>query len=135
MENPAAKPAIVVVDDDPDMLMIVESILAKDYSPKLFHKCNAALDYAIANPPDLILLDILMPNMDGFQACRLIRENPALMNIPIIFITAKNDAEYIAYGYSVGASDYLLKPILAPALIAMINKHLKNKAGEGSPRE
>ena len=135
MEKPALKPSIMVVDDDPICVKIVESILAKDYSLKLFHKCNVALDYAFANPPDLILLDILMPDMDGFQACRLIRENPELTNIPIIFITSKNDTGYISYGYSVGASDYLLKPIDASILIAIINKHLKNKGDEKSHRE
>jgi DNA-binding response OmpR family regulator len=130
MKIPAVKPAIVVVDDDPICLKIVESILARDYSLKLFHKCKAALDYAVSHPPDLILLDILMPDMDGFQACRLIRENPELANTPVIFITSKNDAEYISYGYSVGASDYLLKPIDASVLIAMIDKHVKNNIAE-----
>ena len=132
MENQAVKPAIMVVDDDSTTLMIVESILAQDYSLKLFHNCHDAMDYAIANPPDLILLDILMPKMDGFQACRMLKEIPELKNIPVIFITAKNDAEYIMYGFSIGASDYLPKPIDASVLTAMINKHLKHKVGDDS---
>jgi len=89
MEEAAVKPTVLIVDDAPENLMIMESILAKYYSLKLFNDAKKALDYAFANPPDLILLDIMMPNIDGFEACRRIKANPELVDIPVIFITSK----------------------------------------------
>jgi len=127
MEESAVKPTVLIVDDAPENLMIMESILAKDYSLKLFNNAKAALDHAFANPPDLILLDILMPNIDGFEACRRIKANPKLVDIPVIFITSKNEDEYEEYGFSVGASDFIHKPINAPILAARVKTHLKIK--------
>ncbi len=127
MEESAVKPTVLIVDDAPENLMIMEAILAKDYSLKLFNNAKAALDYAFANPPDLILLDILMPNIDGFETCRRIKANPELVDIPVIFITSKNEDEYEEYGFSVGASDFIHKPINAPILVARVKTHLKIK--------
>ena len=107
--------------------MIMESILAKDYSLKLFNESKEALDYAFANPPDLILLDIMMPNIDGFETCRRLKANPKLVDIPVIFITSKNEDEYEELGFSVGASDFIHKPINAPILVARVKTHLKIK--------
>jgi putative two-component system response regulator len=127
MEESAVKPTVLIVDDAPENLMIMEAILAKDYSLKLFNNAKAALDHAFANPPDLILLDILMPNIDGFETCRRIKANPKLVDIPVIFITSKNEDEYEEYGFSVGASDFIHKPINAPILLARVKTHLKIK--------
>jgi len=127
MEEPAVQPTVLVVDDAPENLMIMESILAKDYSLKLFNDAKQALDFAFENPPDLILLDIMMPKIDGFEACRRIKANPKLVDIPVIFITSKNEDEYEETGFSVGASDFIHKPINAPILIARIKTHLKIK--------
>ncbi len=127
MEESAVRPTILVVDDAPEILMIIESVLAKNYSLKLFSDSKEALDYAFANPPDLILLDIMMPNIDGLEACRRMKANPKLADIPVIFISAKNEDEYEEYGFSVGASDFIHKPINAPILLARVNTHLKIK--------
>ena len=127
MEESAVRPTILVVDDAPEILMIIESVLAKNYSLKLFSDSKEALDYAFANPPDLILLDIMMPNIDGLEACRRMKANPKLADIPVIFISAKNADEYEEYGFSVGASDFIHKPINAPILLARVNTHLKIK--------
>ena len=127
MEEAAVKPTVLIVDDAPENLMIMESILAKYYSLKLFNDAKKALDYAFANPPDLILLDIMMPNIDGFEACRRIKANPDLADIPVIFITSKNEDEYEERGFSVGASDFIHKPINAPILVARVKTHLKIK--------
>jgi putative two-component system response regulator len=127
MEESAVKPTVLIVDDAPENLMIMEAILAKDYSLKLFNNAKAALDHAFDNPPDLILLDILMPNIDGFETCRRIKANPKLVDIPVIFITSKNEDEYEEYGFSVGASDFIHKPINAPILVARVKTHLKIK--------
>ncbi len=127
MEESAVRPTVLVVDDAPENLMIMESILAKNYSLKLFNGSKEALDYAFATPPDLILLDIMMPNIDGFEACRRLKANPKLVDIPVIFITSKNEDEYEEYGFSVGASDFIHKPINAPILLARVKTHLKIK--------
>ena len=127
MEENKKQPRILVVDDAPENLMIMEAILAKYYSLKLFSDSKEALDYAFANPPDLILLDIMMPNIDGFETCRRLKANPKLVDIPVIFITSKNEDEYEELGFSVGASDFIHKPINAPILVARVKTHLKIK--------
>ena len=127
MEESAVRPTVLVVDDAPENLMIMEAILAEYYSLKLFNESKEALDYAFANPPDLILLDIVMPNIDGFETCRRLKANPELVDIPVIFITSKNEDEYEEMGFSVGASDFIHKPINAPILVARVKTHLKIK--------
>jgi len=127
MEESAVRPTVLVVDDAPENLMIMESILSKDYSLKLIDDSSEALEYAFANPPDLILLDIMMPNIDGFETCRRLKANPKLVDIPVIFITSKNEDEYEELGFSVGASDFIHKPINAPILVARVKTHLKIK--------
>jgi putative two-component system response regulator len=121
------RPKIMIVDDADEILMIMESILAKEYSLKLFSQAKEALDYAFANPPDLILLDIMMPDIDGFETCRRLKANPKLRDIPVIFLTAKNEDEYEEMGFSVGASDFIHKPINAPIVHARVKTHLKIK--------
>src|ERR1039457_1653577 len=127
MEESAVRPTILVVDDAPENLMIMEAILAKYYSLKLFNESKEALDYAFANPPDLILLDIMMPNIDGFETCRRLKANPKLVDIPVIFITSKTDIEDEERGFSVGASDFIHKPISAPIVTARVKTHIKIK--------
>jgi putative two-component system response regulator len=127
MEESAVQPTVLVVDDAPENLMIMESILAKDCSLKLFNDAQKALDYAFETPPDLILLDIMMPNINGFEACRRLKANTKLADIPVIFITSKNEDEYEAYGFAVGASDFIHKPINASILVARVKTHLKIK--------
>ena len=127
MEDSAVRPTILVVDDAPENLMIMQSLLANDYSLKLFSESRLALEYAFANPPDLILLDIMMPHIDGFETCRRLKADPKLVDIPVIFITSKNEDEYEEYGFSIGASDFIHKPINAPILVARVKTHLKIK--------
>ena len=121
------RPTIVVVDDADEMLMIMESILAKVYSVKLFSQAKEAIDYAFANPPDLFILDVMMPDIDGFETCRRLKTNPKLRDVPVIFLTSKNEDEYEEKGFSVGASDFIHKPINAPIVIARVKTHLKIK--------
>ena len=127
MEENKKHPRILVVDDAPENLMVMESILSKDYSLKLFNDSSEALEYAFANPPDLILLDIMMPKIDGFETCRRLKANPKLVDIPVIFITSKNEDEYEEMGFSIGASDFIHKPINASILVARVKTHLKIK--------
>ena len=120
-------PNILVVDDDPENLMVMEAILSKDYSLKLFNDSSEALEYAFANPPDLILLDVMMPKIDGFEICRRLKANTKLSDVPVIFITSKTDIEDEERGFSVGASDFIHKPISAPIVTARVRTHIKIK--------
>jgi putative two-component system response regulator len=127
MEQNKKHPRILVVDDAPENLMVMESILSKDYSLKLFNDSGEALEYAFANPPDLILLDIMMPKIDGFEICRRLKANTKLSDVPVIFITSKTDIEDEERGFSVGASDFIHKPISAPIVTARVKTHIKVK--------
>ncbi len=122
-----SKPAVLVVDDAPENLMVMEAILSDLYSLKLISDAKEALEYAIATPPDLILLDVMMPDIDGFEVCRLLKANKKLADVPVIFVTAKNDVRDEELGFSVGASDFIHKPISAPVVAARVRTHLKIK--------
>ena len=127
MEVSAGKPTILVVDDATENLMILKAILAKDYSLKLFKDAGDVLEYASAFPPDLILLDVMLPGIDGFELCRRLKANHILAEVPVIFITAKNDIANEAIGFSVGASDFIHKPVSGPVVSARVKTHLKIK--------
>lgn len=120
-------PTVMVIDDAEEVLMIIDSILSKEYSLNLFSQASKAIEHASTNPPDLILLDVMMPEIDGFEACRRIKANPRLRDIPVIFLTSKNEDEYEEMGFAVGASDFIHKPINAPIVAARVKTHLKIK--------
>ena len=88
------RPTILIVDDADENLMIMESILGKEYSLKLFEVAKDAIDFAFTNPPDLILLDVMMPEIDGFEVCRRLKANSKLADVPVIFITSKGEDEF-----------------------------------------
>lgn len=123
----AERPVVLVVDDTPLNLMLIESILEKDYTLKMYSVAQEALEYAFATPPDLILLDVMMPEMDGFEFCRKLKGNPITRDVPVIFITAKNEIADEELGFSLGASDFIHKPISAPIVAARVKTHLKIK--------
>jgi len=115
---------ILVVDDEPNNLQLLRQILKDDYI--LFFAKNGieALAAVEKHNPDLILLDIMMPDMDGYETCRRLKENPSTKGIPVIFITAMNDVKDESKGFSVGGVDYLAKPVSAPIVRARIKIHL-----------
>jgi len=127
MDQSQVRPTILVVDDAPENLMIMDAILGGRYALKLIDNAQEALAYAQSTPPDLILLDIMMPEMDGFEVCRRLKSNPDLADVPVIFITSKNDIEDEEQGFAVGASDFIHKPISAPIVSARVKTHLKIK--------
>ncbi|HTN93064.1 MAG TPA: response regulator [Gallionella sp.] len=127
MEQNKNQPKVMVVDDAPENLMIMESVLSKDYSLKMFSDSEEALSYAFANPPDLILLDVMMPKTDGFEFCKRLKANRKVSDVPVIFITSKTDIEDEERGFAVGASDFIHKPISAPIVAARAKTHLKIK--------
>ena len=123
------KPTILVVDDTPDNLTLVSNLLKKDYRVRVAISGEKALKIALSEtPPDLILLDVMMPVMDGYEVCQQLRNNVLTVHIPVIFLTAKSEVEDERKGLSLGASDYITKPISPPILEARVKTHLAAKA-------
>lgn len=124
------QPVILVVDDTPENLELMSELLLLDeYRVKVASNGTHALRIALDTPPpDLILLDIMMPGMDGYEVCRMLKGNPATAGIPVIFLTAKSSAEDEQLGLDVGAVDYIAKPISPPVVLARVKNHLQLKA-------
>jgi putative two-component system response regulator len=127
MSNPSQHPTVLVVDDEPFNLSLMDELLNKDYTIQKASNGPDALKLAFANPPDLILVDVMMPGMDGFEVCRLLKNNATTVHIPVIFITAKNEISDEERGFAMGASDFIHKPISAPIVAARVRTHLKIK--------
>jgi len=127
--NPARKPIVLVVDDTPDNLSLMSGLLSSRYTVKVAPNGDKALKIAHSdNRPDLILLDIMMPDMDGHEVCRRLKQDPATADIPVIFLTAKTQVEDVQAGFSLGAVDYITKPVSPPILMARVRTHLQLKA-------
>jgi putative two-component system response regulator len=123
------KPTVLIVDDAPDNLMLMNELLQDRYEVKLANNGRNALRIAgQATPPDLILLDVMMPEIDGYAVCRELKANLATAEIPIIFLTAKNQSEDEQRGFREGAVDYISKPINPVTLHARVSTHLQLKA-------
>ena len=119
---------ILVVDDVPDDIVILEEILKKEYQVKAVTNGEAALKIARSdNPPDLILLDIIMPGMDGFEVCRNLKQDAEGAMIPVIFLTAKGMPADEKMGFELGAVDYIKKPIEPEIVRTRIKSHLEQK--------
>lgn len=124
--NDINKKAVLVVDDTQENIDILKAILSDNYSVRVATNGRLALKLAAsAKPPDLILLDIMMPDMGGHEVCRLLKKDEHTRNIPIIFVTAKSDVEDEAYGFALGAADYITKPISAAIVLARVKTHLE----------
>lgn len=117
---------ILVVEDIPKNMEVVCNILRKKgYRLAMAGNGKHALDMLKNIRPDLILMDIMMPEMDGFEACQKIKENPAIRDIPLIFLTAKADTEDLVKGFDLGAVDYVTKPFKAAELLSRVNTHIE----------
>ena len=125
MEQPTTKPTILVVDDTPDNITLLCALLGDLYRNKVATSGEKALKIAKAEPhPDLILLDIMMPEIDGYEVCRQLKADPATEHIPVIFLTAKTQEGDETKGFELGAVDYITKPIVPPILMARVHTHL-----------
>ena len=123
------KPTLLAVDDTADNLTLLNDLLCRQYKVKLANSGAKALRIAAATPPpDLILLDIMMPEMDGYEVCRQLKLRPATRDIPVIFLTARSDAEAERAGLEAGAVDYVTKPFNPPVLLARVKTHQALKA-------
>ena len=124
-----AKPTILVVDDTPDNLSLMSGLLKDSYRVKVANNGERGLKIAGSDdPPDLILLDIMMPGIDGYEVCRQLKANATTADIPIIFLTAKAEIEDERMGLELGAVDYITKPISPPIVLARVKTQLTLKA-------
>ncbi len=118
--------SILIVDDMPKNIQILGNLLRQsNYNVEFAMNGPDALDWIRTHKFDLVLLDIMMPGMDGIEVCKIIKGNHATQDIPVIFITAKNDTKDITQGFEAGAIDYITKPFNTVELLARVSTHLK----------
>lgn len=123
------KSLVLIVDDNPQNLQVLGNILKENgYSPAVAQSGINAINFIKRKQPDLILLDIMMPEMDGFEVCQALQQDPRTQAVPIIFLTARTEKEDVVKGLALGAVDYVTKPFNAKELITRVNTHLELKA-------
>ena len=132
----ASKSTVLVIDDAPDNLALMSGLLKGSYKVKVANHGEIGLKVALAAPPpDLILLDIMMPDMDGYEVCRRLKANPATRNIPVIFLSAKTDVQDEEKGLLLGAVDYINKPVSPTLMLARVATQIALKANGDLHRE
>jgi PleD family two-component response regulator len=121
------RPKLLLVDDVQANLLLLAKALGQEYDCRLVTDDANALEQAFADPPDLILLDVLMPGLDGYEVCRRLKVDPLTMHIPVIFLTNLSDEEDEKVGLEVGAIDYITKPFRLPIVKTRVRNHLELK--------
>ncbi len=127
MTNTEPMPMVLIVDDSPTNVTILAEVLKNLYRIKVASNGMDALEIAHRELPDLILLDVMMPGMDGHEVCRQLKRSTRTRNITVIFITAKNTSDDEEEGLNLGAVDYIIKPFVIPIVKARIRNHLNIK--------
>ncbi|MEK8052307.1 response regulator [Ideonella sp. DXS22W] len=123
-----AQALVLIVDDNPENLTVIGELLHPEYTVRAANGGRRAIELARRAPqPDLILLDVMMPDMDGFAVLQQLRADPATAGIPVIFLTALDDADSEAHALRLGAGDFITKPIRAPSLLARVRTHVALK--------
>nr|WP_321400857.1 two-component system response regulator [uncultured Desulfobacter sp.] len=128
MNQDSVKQTVLVVDDTPTNIDVVKRVLSETHLVQAAVSGKIALKIIEKKKPDLVLLDIMMPEMDGYEVCRRIKGDERFADLPVIFLTAKAEEEDEAKGLSLGASDYITKPINPPILLKRVKIHLELKA-------
>lgn len=118
------KKMIVAVDDSIIILKMLTKVLGEDYNLHAFSVGTRALKYLKEYVPDLIILDIDMPELNGYEMLKIIRENPNLQSVPVIFLTSNNDKDHVIKAAALGANDYVIKPIDEEILLQKIQAAL-----------
>lgn len=128
--------SILVVDDNPRNLQLISTLLAKSgYKVSAVNSGIKAIKFVREKKPDLILLDVMMPEMNGYETCNQIRLDPEAEEIPIIFLTAKSEIEDIITGFKQGAVDYITKPFKSEEVLIRLKTHLQLRASRAQLRE
>src|SRR5580704_6530485 len=136
MAQPQDKGDILVVDDQPANLKLMEDILKQEgYGVRSFPRGRLALAAAAQQPPDLILLDINMPEMDGFEVCKRLKADKLLAAIPVIFLSALNDTKDKVRGFRSGAVDFISKPFQFEEVQARVQIHLELRRAQRAERD
>ena len=129
MNEQERRQTVLIVDDAAENVALMGSVLKASYRTKVAREGETALRLcSMDDPPDLILLDVMMPGMDGYEVCRRLKENSKTADIPVIFITARSEVEDEQRGLDLGAVDYITKPISPPILAARVRTHLRLKS-------
>lgn len=124
-KNNHKKRKVLIIDDEIINLELISNIIKSNYIVYKTDNGKEAIKLAITHHPDLILLDIVMPDMDGFETCRQLKKNTATKNIPIIFLTSKNTDKDESEGFKAGAVDYLIKPFREEVDLQRLAVHIK----------
>ena len=127
LDAQAAKPKLLLVDDQPINIQVLHQIFALDFQVFMATSGDQALAICRDNPPDLILLDVVMPDMDGFAVCTELKADALTRNIPVIFVTAHDDPAQETHGLEVGAVDFIAKPVNPAVVRARVKTHLMLK--------
>lgn len=139
MIDAVSKPVVLIVDDAPESIDVLRGVLGADYQVKAAIHGSVAFELVESAPPDLILLDVMMPDIDGYEVCRRLKENPATAGVPVIFVTTLSDTGSEARGLELGAVDYVTKPFV-PSLVRSrvkthVTLHRQNLSLEAQVRE
>lgn len=119
--------SLLLVDDDPESIQIMGRILSEVGHLRFATNGEDALRLARKSPPDLILLDAAVPGLSGFEVCEALKADPALTDVPIIFVTCHSDATFEVAGFDVGAADFIATPVTAPLVLARVHTQLRLK--------
>ena len=119
-------PNILVIDDNPNNIDFLLGLLT-EYDVSAAVDGQRALDFLLQEIPDLILLDVSMPGMDGYEVCSIIKSDPKTKDIPVLFLSGNTDAESVVKGFDVGGVDYITKPYRPREVLARVETHLKLK--------
>ena len=124
--TPNNKSRVLIVDDEPGNIKILSNVLAQDYTLSVATNGRQALEIARVQSPDIILLDMIMPEMDGIEVCQALKTSEETKDIPVIFVTSMSDTTNEERGLDAGAVDYISKPISPPIVKARVKIHIQN---------
>jgi len=124
----APRPTVLAVDDTPANLNLLSQLLAPHYRVQVAVSGVKALELAQRRPPDIVLLDVMMPELEGYEVCRRLKADPRTRDVPVIFLTALNGADDEGRGFEAGGADFVAKPFTPATLLARVRTHLELKA-------
>jgi len=124
MQTVPTPASVLIVDDMPQNISLLNAALKDEYKVKIATDGSQCIDICLSMPVDIILLDVMMPEMDGFETCRRLKDNPLTRTIPVIFVTSRGEIKDESMGFACGAVDYITKPIRVPIVQARVKTHL-----------
>lgn len=128
MTDSQQKATVLIVDDVGTNIDVLKASLEDNYAIKIALNGRTALEIAAKEPhPDIILLDVMMPEMDGYEVCTKLKSDPTTSQIPVLFVTAMDDSQFEVKGFDVGGVDYITKPVVPELVLARVRTHLELK--------